>query len=241
MASLLCLCRPAGHGVGSGASRAHRCRNSIPVLARRVTLIGQDALPAHGLQRTQPEHPVVSITGGTRKSSTNGVGARDCGRRAPAPSLDVVEPGGAGNLRKMPDLARAGRPLQRERVALNRSGVDLRFDTGIEASFDAEAICKPAQAYVAGPFRRRACASEASVEGPAATARFHSRSSGELVTFAERAQRPPARSSLHRSKRRELRHRWLLDARLPTRVPSARMGRLPLRPTRGADLQLPLQ
>ena len=38
------------------------------------------------------------------------------------------EPGGAVNLRKLPDVARAGWPLQRERVALNHRGIDVRFD-----------------------------------------------------------------------------------------------------------------
>jgi hypothetical protein len=31
-----------------------------------------------------------------------------------APSIGEIEPGGAVYLRKLPDLARAGRPLQRE-------------------------------------------------------------------------------------------------------------------------------
>ena len=45
-----------------------------------------------------------------------------------APSIGEIEPGGAVNLRKLPNLARAGWPLQRERVAVNRGGVDVRFD-----------------------------------------------------------------------------------------------------------------
>ena len=53
---------------------------------------------------------------------------RDLSLVDPAPSLGEIEPGGAVNLRKLLDLARAGWPLQRERVALNHSGIDVRFD-----------------------------------------------------------------------------------------------------------------
>ena len=45
-----------------------------------------------------------------------------------APSLGEIEPGGAVNLRKLPHLARARWPLQRERVAPDRGGVDVRLD-----------------------------------------------------------------------------------------------------------------
>ena len=43
-------------------------------------------------------------------------------------SLGEVAPSGAVNLRKLPDVARAGWPLHWEPVALNDGKIDVRFD-----------------------------------------------------------------------------------------------------------------